>query len=723
MSPTAKAFARTGPPARPARRRRDRPVAIHLGLFAAGILGPVLLIVAFMLIGTARLWRDDSLQDASLIAHHLNETIEVELKNSIAVGQTLAIALALDADDHARFEAQARDVANRLGVNIVVRDLSGQQIANTFVAPGSPLPMSNESMRAVDRLAAERKAVVISDLRTATLRKIPTVNAVIPVFQGSRVAWFIGASMPPGRFAEILAEGLPNGWIAELIGRDGRVIARSVEQERYIGTTAPAFPEVATGSKGVWTGATREGTPIAGVYVRSPLSGWIVSVAVPEAILQAPARSAMLSLIGLVIASLAVSSLLGWRLSRRISAPIRELASRARELGEGRTPEAAYSSVEEVNAVTEALLVAAAERDRRAAAANQATEAVRANEERLQLVQDTAGIGTVDLDIENDHAVCSPRYYEMFSLPADRRVGFTEFLGRVHPADRDRIERSRNELYRLGGPFEDEFRILTPDGDERWIYAKGRLELKNGRPVRLFGASLDITERKRSEEHLRFLLREISHRSKNLLAVIQAMAGQTAKSAESVEVFRRRFGERLMGLAASHDLLVNQNWLGASVEHLVRGQLSPFIDAGDPRLHIGGPAVDLKAEAVEALGLALHELASNSLRFGALSDQAGKVEITWEVYGPDESGGTAARDLAHGGAERDGRRFRMDWIEHTVAPVTRPGHKGFGRMVIEHTVEATLRGSVTLAFPPEGVRWRIDAPADCLAPAGQSMAA
>jgi len=218
----------------------------------------------------------------------------------------------------------------------------------------------------------------------------------------------------------------------------------------------------------------------------------------------------------------------------------------------------------------------------------------------------------------------------------------------------------------------------------------------------------DITTRKRDEEHLRFLLRELSHRSKNLLAVIQAMASQTAKSAETVAGFRRSFGERLMGIAASHDLLVNQNWLGASVEQLVRGQLAPFIDDQDPRLTIHGPAVDLKAEAAEALGLALHELATNSLKYGALSDPAGRVEIVWTVHGP-----------ADGGEGGDGRpeeqRFRMDWIEHATSPVAPPSHKGFGRTVIEHTVETTLRGTVTLDFLPGGLRWCIDAPASCLA--------
>jgi two-component sensor histidine kinase len=173
-----------------------------------------------------------------------------------------------------------------------------------------------------------------------------------------------------------------------------------------------------------------------------------------------------------------------------------------------------------------------------------------------------------------------------------------------------------------------------------------------------------------------------------------------------------------MGLAASHDLLVNQNWLGVSVGNLVRGQLAAFLDPQDQRLCIHGPDVDLKAEAAEALGLALHELGTNSVKYGALKDPAGTVDIGWVV---NESGAPSASDEHQSAA--DGRRLRMEWIEHTADPISPPTHKGFGRMVIEHTVEATLRGKVTLEFPPEGMRWRIDAPATCLAPVGTSVAA
>jgi two-component sensor histidine kinase/PAS domain-containing protein len=697
---------------------RNHRVAVHLAMFAAGILVPVLLIVTFMLVNTARLMRDDALHDAHLIAQHLNETIDVELEKAIAVDETLAAALVLDDAQQAGFEAQARDVAKRLGMNITVRDAFGQQIVNTYLPAGSPLPSSNESIQAIDRLAAERNSVVISDLRTATIRKVPTVDAVMPVVKGSKVAYFVSATMSPARFGEILAAGLPNGWISGLIGRDGRLIARNVDQARYIGTANPAFFAVATQSEGVWTGLSRDGIAIAGVYIRSPLSGWIVSVAVPETILRVPAQSAMLSLVGLVIASLAVSTFLGWRLSQRIAAPIRDLALRARELGEGRMQAATHSSVGEVNEVLDALLTTSTELDRRATAANLASEAVRANEERLQLVQDTAGIGTIDWDIAGDRAICSPRFYELFSRPPGSQMSFDGFVARVHPMERARVQAFYQGLRERGGQFEDEFRILNQDCEERWIYLKGRLDLHEGRPARLLGASIDISERKRSEQHLRFLLRELSHRSKNLLAVIQGMAGQTAKSAESVEIFRRRFGERLMGLAASHDLLVNQNWLGVSVGNLVRGQLAPFLDPQDARLCIHGPDVDLKAEAAEALGLALHELGTNSVKYGALKDSTGTVDIGWNVYGSEGPGASDAQKAAP-----DSRRFRMEWIEHTVDPISPPTHKGFGRMVIEHTVEATLRGRVTLEFPPGGLRWRIDAPATCLAAAGSGVAA
>ena len=127
------------------RERRSHPIAVHMALFAIGILMPVLLIVTVMLIDTARLRRDDSLHDATVFVGHLNATIEVEIEKAIAVAQTLATSPALANRDYAAFDAETREVANRLGLVIVTRDLSGQQVTSTAVRPGDPLPVSNEN--------------------------------------------------------------------------------------------------------------------------------------------------------------------------------------------------------------------------------------------------------------------------------------------------------------------------------------------------------------------------------------------------------------------------------------------------------------------------------------------------------------------------------------------------------------------------------------------------
>ena len=212
--------------------------------------------------------------------------------------------------------------------------------------------------------------------------------------------------------------------------------------------------------------------------------------------------------------------------------------------------------------------------------------------------------------------------------------------------------------------------------------------------VGLTGAAVDMTERKESEAHLRLLLRELTHRSKNLLAVIQAMARQTARHAGSIERFLNRFGARLQALAASHDLLVRESWYGASVNELIRSQLAMYMDRDDEQVTIDGPAVALKPEAAQNLGLALHELAVNAAKFGALSVPGGRLSITW---GRRDNAGDQAIEL--------------DWHEQ-FGPRVKPRRKrGFGSMVIERNLVRALDAEVDLAFNPDGLHCHVVIPA------------
>ena len=220
------------------------------------------------------------------------------------------------------------------------------------------------------------------------------------------------------------------------------------------------------------------------------------------------------------------------------------------------------------------------------------------------------------------------------------------------------------------------------------------LRNETGDIIGLTCASIDVTERKESEAHLRLLLRELTHRSKNLLAVIQAMARQTARHAGSIDGFLAQFGARLQALAASHDLLVRESWYGASIGELIRSQLADHLEKSAGQVVIDGPDIALKPEAAQNLGLALHELAVNAEKFGALSVPSGRISVTWNQ-----------RETA------EGAFVELDWREQLGPKVKARRKKGFGSMVIEHNLARALDAKVDLAFEPEGLHCNVMIPA------------
>ena len=240
-----------------------------------------------------------------------------------------------------------------------------------------------------------------------------------------------------------------------------------------------------------------------------------------------------------------------------------------------------------------------------------------------------------------------------------------------------------------------------------------------GAIVGLAGAAVDITERKQNEAHLRLLMRELTHRSKNLLAVIQAMARQTARHVRSTDEFLDQFGARLQALATSHDLLVQESWYGASLTALTRLQLGHYLDSPRPQISIEGPPVLLRPEAAQSIGLALHELATNAAKYGALSVPGGHVAIRWRRRGDARASDPAAGDITGGdtaGADvgpgdiAAGDAVEISWAESRGPNVTKPERRGFGSLVVEKNLARALDADVRLDFDPAGVRCRIVIP-------------
>jgi PAS domain S-box-containing protein len=270
-----------------------------------------------------------------------------------------------------------------------------------------------------------------------------------------------------------------------------------------------------------------------------------------------------------------------------------------------------------------------------------------------------------------------------------------EIVGRTDeeilpPANLEAIAAVKRDVLQTGHPTDFEAHIR--DGSiNRWfdLHIEPLRDLRNN-IVGLSCAAVDVTERKEGEAHLRLLMRELTHRSKNLLAVIQAMARQTARHAGSTDAFLEQFSARLQALASSHDLLVQESWHGASLHELVRLQLGHYLDRRQSQITFDGPSIMLKPEAAQGVGLGLHELATNAAKYGALSNETGTVDIRWRRMPANE-----------------GHGVEIIWQERGGPSVTKPTRRGFGTTVIERHISRSLDSEVQLTFEPEGVRCRI----------------
>lgn len=265
-------------------------------------------------------------------------------------------------------------------------------------------------------------------------------------------------------------------------------------------------------------------------------------------------------------------------------------------------------------------------------------------------------------------------------------------------------ERSVSELQMVGlntSPFEKCY--VRKDGSLLPVLVAGAMLDE----ARFNGVAfiLDISDRRRADERSRLLLHEMNYRAKNLLAVVQGMAIQTAKD-EDQAAFVGRFLSRLSSLAACHDLVVQSEWQGVALSDLINTQLASFREAHGRRISCDGPSLQLKPDAAQALSMALHELATNAVKYGCFTGTAGVVKICW---GSGSNEGTA--------------RFWMSWEETNVPAVgSWSGRIGFGRKILVNMIEYALDASVSLDYPSTGCRWTFTAPLNRVCAINQEVA-
>jgi PAS domain S-box-containing protein len=314
---------------------------------------------------------------------------------------------------------------------------------------------------------------------------------------------------------------------------------------------------------------------------------------------------------------------------------------------------------------------------------------------QLALAGKAALVGSYAYDTDTEIMQISEGYVVLHGFPEGTiEIRRDECLASVHPEDLARVEQLRDEAFRARRhEYSLEYRIVRAGGEVRWIETRCFITYNGDRhPHRVIGVSIDITERKRVEEQQRVLVAELDHRVKNVLATVSAIVTQTQDPRNSLGDFVTSLGNRIKSLARTHELLSQNHWRDVSLADVARRELAPY--AAD-NVEIGGPRVTLRAEAAQVMAMVLHELATNAAKHGAFSDRNGHVSLRWRWL-------------------RNGSRGRLaiEWQEIGGPQVLAPAQHGYGASVIREIIPFELGGTVELAFPKQGVKCRMEIPAE-----------
>lgn len=484
--------------------RRALSVRARLVLLVSVILVPILVFAVALLWQFAGTERARRQAEAFELSQRVSSAIDREVDGLTAALEALSTSPALQPDGSLEaFDAQARRLLRTRGSFVAMRDISGQQIVNTSQAFGTALPISTDPvLRATDRSVFDTGKPVVSDLYVGKTTQLKLVLIDAPVFVQGLVRYALNIAIDPAQLAQTIAASTPADWTTALVDGHDRIIARSRDHDRFVGSEATADLRAnAIGPAGTWLGSTLDGTPILGAWTRSSLSDWRVAVGVPVALVEAPLRRMILALSGASAAVLALALALAGRFARQIAEPLRELTVVAREVGQGQLPSALSTGLLEADEVGDALISTMRSlRDRE----QERDRAQAANAELAAIVENSSdfiGISDANLDVLFVNGA-GRDLVGLESLDEARRTRLLDYV------DRRELPRIQSEIMpalaakgRWSGELQ--FRHFRTGALIPVIHDVFRIEgLSSGEPARYGTVTRDITARKDVEQRL-----------------------------------------------------------------------------------------------------------------------------------------------------------------------------------------------------------------------------
>lgn len=567
----------------------------HLFIFGLAIVVPVLIYSAILLHRYSQSVHASNERRMLEIARALNADVDREITAVITTLETLATSRSLEYGDFADFYAQAKEALRSRPWHVVLIDTKGQQLVNTRVRWGAPLPHTTATELDLPRIARETQQPYVTDLFRGTVAERPIFAVSVPVRRGKQTPYALVMSLEPDLLVDILnGESLPPGWLAAVADRKNMNMARTSQANEFLGKPIPeeSLRQYVGRQEGVITTTDFEGQRSLQAFHWSRLTGWRVATWAPLSVVEGQLRQAWILFLWSGAALLSLSLLLAFGVGRLMAEPMSRLMHAGAALGEGKPVSPIASTLREADELSRVLSEAAKELHARMGAQAHLAAIVTSSASAIVslspdgIIRTWNAAATSVFGYEPAEAIGQPVH---LLCPQGAREDFDKHYASVRSGTvvhADVVRRHKD------GQLIDVSAHIAPMYDE------------GGRLVGISSINRDIAERKARERHIEFLMRELAHRSKNLLAVVQAIAGQTVRYSPSLEEFQSRFSQRVSAMARTQDLLVARDWQGASMTELVRAQLAPFAEKAHARIEVCGPELELKPNVVHSLTLA-----------------------------------------------------------------------------------------------------------------------
>jgi two-component sensor histidine kinase len=673
-------------------RRAPRRLStqIYLLCLVTAVVVPLLAFAGFLLSRYAATERARFERAAERMAYQMAMVVDGELAGQAALLAGLASSSALARDDLAAYYHEARRLVDGKDAVIVLRDLETRQFFNTQRPFGADLPPA-VPLTHEERTQFRAGRPLVSAVYLSPVSGEPRIAVALPIMRAGVPAYVLAITVPTSRIHQALMPAVPQGWIVGIGDRNGTYVTRSIRHHDVTGQ--PGLPEYlakAVGRSGTFTAPNIDGVMLLAGYHRSDFSGWLFGANVPLDVVAAPLRRSLTLFAAVGGAALALSALLAYLFGAGVVRATAGLAQRAAALGHGQPLPPLESRLSEFTLVADAQDTAAEAVAERASEREKAAE----REALLGSIFDAAGlcIGIVELLADDYRYVVANRGTAALLGRADSGVDgmLASALGLSAGEIRFWLDLCRQ--VDAGGVSVTVERAFTQEGAARgwYLFTLTPLPAGAGGSPRIAFTAVDITARKRTEEQRQLLINELNHRVKNTLATVQSIAAQTLRGTGSMIEARDAFTDRLIALAKAHDVLTRESWEGAELHDIITDATGPH--GGRDRFHVSGPPVWLSPTLSLSLSLALHELATNAAKYGALSNETGTVTVSWEVSDPV-------------GAPR----LALRWAESGGPPVQPPTRQGFGSRLIRG-LSAEIGASATVDYAPDGLVCVLTAP-------------